>query len=384
VRDLAVFLGQTTAGQPVQAHFHPIEYIDDGRELCLILRKVEVGRAGADGQWHDLSLTNLEFPDNRHSPIALTVSWGSSIVSVSLTRLRNYQVRIGYLTKTRGIVATAVLRFNEADLNGGPIDAFISDTCLALSLTQGRKINWIYHVIYGPQRVFQHAVFGENITKAYAASPLCFAAGTRTAVTPPLSAAEEAVPAIKQFRENFDPHNRLINAWLDARTETDYLEGRTLKYVVVVEALNELTTKADRTIARTVRDSADWKRIYREVVAAMPELAGSVTLQDWQSLNHRPFKAVLSDVCACHRIDVAPPDLKRFNNIRNNIVHRLNYDLKIKLPSESSMADHPQAAQHSFVANFVDRIVLGLFGLRAHLNPVAGAPAGCKPEPAQK
>jgi hypothetical protein len=48
------------------------------------------------------------------------------------------------------------------------------------------------------------------------------------------------------------------------------------------------------------------------------------------------------------------------------------------------MADHPQAAQHSFVANFVDRIVLGLFGLRAHLNPVAGAPAGCKPEPAQK
>jgi hypothetical protein len=53
-------------------------------------------------------------------------------------------------------------------------------------------------------------------------------------VTPALEAAKDALPAIKRFRETFDRHNRLINAWLDARTETDYLEARTLKYVVVI------------------------------------------------------------------------------------------------------------------------------------------------------
>src|SRR5208283_5230013 len=114
---------------------------------------------------------------------------------------------------------------------------------------------------------------------------------------------------------------------------------------------------ANKTIATTVRDSADWKRVYREVVGAKPGLADSISLQSWQELNRRPFKAVLSDVCARHQVDLAPPHLDLFAKIRNNIVHRLKYDLKLNLPGGSNIPDHPQAAQHYFAARFVDRIV---------------------------
>ena len=41
---------------------------------------------------------------------------------------------------------------------------------------------------------------------------------------------------------------------VDGRTETDYLEARTLKYVVVIEALTGLTTHVDTIIATTVLD----------------------------------------------------------------------------------------------------------------------------------
>jgi hypothetical protein len=37
------------------------------------------------------------------------------------------------------------------------------------------------------------------------------------------------------------------------------------------------------------------------------------------------------------------------------------------------MPHHVQAAQHFFVAEFVDRIILQLFGVRAYLKPIDAA-----------
>jgi hypothetical protein len=60
-------------------------------------------------------------------------------------------------------------------------------------------------------------------------------------------------------------------------------------------------------------------------------------------------------------------------SIRNAIVHRFNYDYDIHLPTPWNMPDRPQTAQHFFAAAFVDRIILQLFGLGAHLKPSESA-----------
>jgi len=190
-------------------------------------------------------------------------------------------------------------------------------------------------------------------------------------VTLALTAAKDALPGIKRFRETFDPHNRLINAWLDARTPTDYLEGRTLKYVVVIEALNALTIQVDKTISTTVRNPSAWKQLYRDVIAALPaEVADSLTLSNWQRLNARSFRDTLADVCSLHRITVVPEDVAIFSRIRNAIVHRFAYDQGIPLPSQWNIPNHPQASLHFFAAGFVDRIILQLFGLGRHLQDI--------------
>jgi len=138
-----------------------------------------------------------------------------------------------------------------------------------------------------------------------------------------------------------DPHNRLINAWLDARTETDHLEGRTLKCVVVVEALIAMTTHADKTIAKPVRDPVAWEQLYDTIISVLPaEAAESLSLRMWQSLNAASFRDKLAAVCERHRITVPLADVAAFSQVRNAIVHRFDYDHRLRLPSQWGMEDH--------------------------------------------
>lgn len=355
------FQGQTAAGQVIQTAGGLGSYIDGPKEFCLMVRNVELGQVGTDGHTHSLSLTNLHFPTDKPDSITFDVCWAGTMISIRLSPRRNYLERIRQLAKTADVMPTATLWFRAPDLSGGNTSDFMSDLCLALSIVQGKKINWIHHATYGPRRTFQHAVFGETVTKANTAQPLCFNPAMRTGVTPDLRASKDALPRIKHFRETYDPENRLINAWLDARTETDYLEGRTLKYVVVIEALNTLTGSV-AGIRRRIHNKTVWKELHKKVTTA---LSGEPvpTLENWQRLNERYFKDILTEVCKHHKITVDPSDLRVFKDIRNNIVHRFSYDPNVELTSAWNMPKEHQIAQHFFVAWFVDRIILQLFGV---------------------
>jgi len=252
----ATFQGHTAAGHFIRTGGGPSRYVDGPKEFCLVLRNVEVG--GTDEHTHFLSLTNLRFPSDRPGSTIFTVSWGGLSIPLRITPRKNYLERIRRLAKTEDVMPTATLRFRAPNLDYSAAGEFVTDICLALSLVQGRKINWIYHATYGPRQIFQHAVFGETVCKADTAQPLCFNPVLRTGVTPALTASGDAVARIKHFREAYDPSNRLINAWLDARTETDYLEGRTLKYVVVIEALTAMTAPI-ANVSRRIHDKALWK-----------------------------------------------------------------------------------------------------------------------------
>lgn len=359
--------GQTSDGHSIKAHWGALEYFHEPRgQVCIAIRNVEIGERRPDGRVHVLLLTNFEFPNEKAKSTTLDVHWGNSCVQVRLTPHRDYQKRLGYLLKTHGITPTAVLRFNSKSLPDADVDRFIIDLCLALSVLHGRKVNWIHRATHGPHREFQHAVFGHTVTKSPKVPPLCLNP-TRTFVTLPPTAVQNAIPAIKHFRETFDANNLLINAWLDGRTEADYLEARTLKCVVVVEALVTLTTRREK-IERNIHPSASWKDLYRRLSEALPgEFAASVTKNNWNRLNEKPFRALFSEVCERHRITVSADDLSVFSRIRNSIVHRFDYDPDISVPPEWDLPGQRHAAVHFFAAAFVDRIVLQLCGLHGEL-----------------
>src|SRR5262249_7283718 len=161
-----------------------------------------------------LSLTNLRFQNDKPDSLNVTVPWADTMIPIRISPRGSYVSRVIRLAKTEDIMPTATLRFSAPGLNANAINDFISDLCLAISIVQGKKINWIYHATYGPRRTLQHAVFGETTTKANTEQPLCFNPKMRTGVTPDLAAYKDALPKVTSFRKIYDLSNRLINAWL--------------------------------------------------------------------------------------------------------------------------------------------------------------------------
>lgn len=86
----------------------------------------------------------------------------------------------------------------------------------------------------------------------------------------------------------------------------------------------------------------------------------------------------LIDIGNRHAITLSKEDVKVFNRIRNSIVHRFGYDDTIHLPGHWNMLNSAQTAQHFFAAEFVDRIILQLFGLRGYLEVLPKAEAELK------
>jgi hypothetical protein len=129
--------------------------------------------------------------------------------------------------------------------------------------------------------------------------------------------------------------------------------------------------QADPSIPQTKVDRKVWKKLHQEVVAGLPIGAmaakEALTLENWHRLNLSTFRDTLVAVCKRHHIMVSPSEMKLFTRIRNDIVHRFSYDLSVPLPGSRAMPGLEQAAIHFFAATFVDRIILQLFGLGAHL-----------------
>jgi len=269
-----------------------------------------------------------------------------------------------HLQKWGGIVPTAKLGC-RTELEGAVLDRFLRDVCHALSVVQGQKITLLSHERISQGRS-QHLVFGESITKEYTPQSLCLNHLAGTAVRLPITAAADALPRIRLFREKFDPDDRIINAWLDARPEHDYLEARTLKYVIVAEALIAITMQADETIPRTTHNPTTWEQLYHSITAALPAVeAVQLTLGNWQRLNNPAFRDNLRAVCRSHGITLDEDELKIFHQIRNDIVHRFKYNRRTKLPKEWQGGDK-QTAIHFFTAAFIEKIVLQLFGLKTN------------------
>ena len=139
-------------------------------------------------------------------------------------------------------------------------------------------------------------------------------------------------------------------------------KGVTLKYVVVIEALNSLTASV-ASISRKIHDKTVWKGLHRKMKNALPGEPLLPELGSWQRLNEKSFRNILAEVCQWHNVGVNSNDLMLFKNIRDNIVHRFSYDPDMSLPSEWNIHNRHQVSQHFFAAWFVDRIILQLFGL---------------------
>jgi hypothetical protein len=379
LRQLATFHGQLKDGREIKVIGRLREYVCSHAELCFIVGAAELTSSDGQGALHRLKVTNLLFPKSGTGRTSMAIQFhvlrGADTIKVKVAPLRGYEARSRYIQKTRTIAPTATVAFRGSTFSDEARADFINDVCHALSIVQGRKVNWIHHGTYGPRSRPLDARFGETITKPYSALPLCFDPTNRSGAEIPIAAAAGAIPAIERFRQEYDYDNRIINAWLDCRTEIDFLEARTLKAVVVIEALNAITHSRHKDLPTKAVDAALWKSMYYKVTNALPTEEAAVkallTLANWNRLNSRAFADLLGSTLAVHNIREPEQTLKMFARVRNGIIHRFTYPSDISGPRDDGKLGLGQKWQHFFASSFVDRLVLRLFGLGAHVPNVS-------------
>jgi hypothetical protein len=167
-----------------------------------------------------------------------------------------------------------------------------------------------------------------------------------------------------------------VNSWLDARLQNDFLEARTLKYAIVLETLCSLVeSKHDDIPSRYVPKSA-WRSTGAEFLPRIRDHLSTTfgldsepvenvcSRSNWGNLNRAGFRTTLTECLQRLGISMCdgPQRIRRVTDVRNKIVHSLNYltgDDFEELNWPAVDATH----QHFLVACLVDEALLRLFGL---------------------
>jgi hypothetical protein len=177
-------------------------------------------------------------------------------------------------------------------------------------------------------------------------------------------------------RVRYELDRGTIDAYLDAKAESDYLEMRGVKLAVALEKLKSVFSKLPHNMAKElVLDETVFDGLMPKIKNAISEVLkeagvdGSVRGEIYgklRSLNYRSFADLLKDVFLDIEFDPTPTDTKLFIRCRNKLVHTGNFYCIAATPKEKAECKplSSPAEEYYFMVNFLDKIFLRLLGYR--------------------
>jgi hypothetical protein len=368
------FSGTTANEDPISIPV--LRYTDSGKsEHCFRAQRGIVGSIRKHFDMVQLRLTNV-----RLGPGRTTLRIPALPEDVFLERLDQYPERELFMRQTGFPTTTARLTVKTGGLSCTTFRTLRNDLTMALSVVQGRKVTSIRDAAFSAKGDLVWMEFGETITKDYSPSNFCFNPKHRRLHTIPLRAAADCFAPVREFRNAFDPEHRILNAWFDARVEADYLEARTLKYVVVAEALCHIVDKVKGGNHASPVAGKHWRAAgkhflpqLRSFLEAYPDVTtnGLNLICDpnaWGNLNRLSFATQLTNSLSALGVNLPQQRrrIKEFVAVRNKIIHQFTY-LRKEDFRERKWPVRNGVAQHFIVASFIDEIMLRLCGLARHV-----------------
>ncbi len=324
-------------------------------------------------------LTNLEFigtpkPTRRgwHSDEITLDLDGSDIGTIRLQRIRGYNDRIKRLKTLRGVQVTAELISPPLPAESLPqLKQVVADLCYILSIASGTKVQWLYCIETTRSRRKITTNHYSRITKPFSAlAPIDL---DQPGVVKGF--VEQVYPVYAKRRFPFELEKGTVDAYLDAKVETDFLEMRGAKMAVAIEALKqtfldmpgsqnyELVLPEDiyapiiediqKEVCRLLKEHGVMRRKAKTVATK-----GSIS-----GLNRRPFEYVLLKLCKSIDLNLGP-DTDLFIASRNSLVHRGRFYSKSANLSDRARIAPPSTArdEYFFLVNVMDRLYLRLIG----------------------
>jgi len=216
----------------------------------------------------------------------------------------------------------------SATQNREELRSAVGDLCTVLSVMRGTKIQWIYCHEWASGIV--RTSHGAGITKAY--SPLA-----------PIDSEHDSALAASEFIERglaalasspiLGKDRAIVDAYLDAKVEHDFLETRASKIALAIEKLKHAFLQCGISqVEEFITDDVEFKKLVPSVMeAAVRALeAGGIPSQKAQliaargkiwGLNRTGFRGVLKGLCRASGLSVPSSEIELFLKCRDYLVH---------------------------------------------------------------
>ncbi|MGB9619045.1 MAG: hypothetical protein ACPL7K_01380 [Armatimonadota bacterium] len=353
----------------------------EDRETLLLCTQVDVGTYPPLRERLHIwcGLTNFEFwgtegyaitPSSAVLAMPLNLRGSNSTYSARLVRRSDYDMKENTLTAGHGIVPTAELELVlESGDQSDNIDSVAADMCQILSIAKGARIQWIYRRIVKESGTVLLTRHVHRVTSDYSASAI-IGSRPRDGATMKLF-IETAFPAFIRQRDSYELDKGVVNTYLDAKSDHDFIESRELKFAVAAEMLahaNLRATSHERYEAIMSQDDfqnclPDLETCVKNCLTArnISQKTAKRIASRAKELNNTPFADILDQLFRGIGLTTARGDVKLFASCRNSLVHT-GQSLSTNRPPDR---DCPFAAgwagsvqEYFFMQSLIDRTFL--------------------------
>lgn len=369
------FVGRTSEGANASAGgaFHETNYLPDlpadrspGLWAAYHLRQMTVDYvANAQPRTVRLGLTNFRF-------VPLTLECTAETAQVSIEPRDGYGDIIKRLQTLKGVDVTceAVAKI-PSDGKISEVEDIVDNLCYILSVARGSKVQWIYSNIYDQKGNLIQTTHGSRITKAYC--PLAIIDPRSLEDTTRFIDTSYAVYVDR--RDKYKLNQGLIDAYLDAKAESDYLQMRGVKIAVAIEMLKSVFLDLPGTgLDKHILDPTIFSRAHPEIKREIKKTLEPVTAsaqranlyKNLTALNRRSFGELLREITKQLGLGADDQDIELFVRCRNKLIHEGRFHCEVASQTERKTCKPLSNATEEFffLVSFLDRVFLRLLGYR--------------------
>lgn len=197
-------------------------------------------------------ITNFRFGDKSDKTLSLDIKGAKKI---TIKKIENYEDVEDILIFSKGIHVTCNLTVevdNKTKLKD--LEDIACDLCDVMSIAWGIRVQWICYCAYDSKDEIVLYKHMHRVTKPYYFNKIINVNNLKI-----LKNFLESSYTVLAEKSNMSRYKEktakpMINAYLDAKAESDYLEGRGIKLVVVMEMLKELAIKLKLTTKSIIKE----------------------------------------------------------------------------------------------------------------------------------
>ena len=309
-------------------------------------------------------ITNFKFIGNQPYKVNETTTQAELKISINgidiiIRPVSGYNKIIKDIEYTHNVAVTADLLIKGSIENKDNILQIVDNVCSLLSLAKGTKINWISYTLENNDGEVLEKYYSNRVTKSYSALRLISYENPSDLKKYLESTYVNYINKINDWKFNI-----IIEEFIDAAKEGDYLEFRGLKLAATMEFILGKYKSLNNCEFYIPKDEFDKNKIESRIKKALEcELSGILTIKQIGSLskgikglNRITFKESLVKLYDDLKFTLSKEEkekIKSFIELRNNLVHRSDFQ---------PFKETNSWVNYRFMLAFVSKIILGRLG----------------------